>query len=166
MGVGYDFELTVNLREDAPDEIIRCITYVIVGGAGPPEVGADSEVACSGWFDQPFWKWVNSTAPHAGDAVCSFRNVHRYTQQGIQHFAYTLHLRFAARAEVLFELALPFAQWLAQWSSQSECVGYFKGEGTFHPSLLYIHKSELYILPEIEDVPRRVTDGAKLEHRG
>jgi hypothetical protein len=159
MGTRYDFELTVNLKEDVPENVVQIITFLMVPGVEPPvDVPADPFFSHD-WQKYPFASWAKSCDPNAGEAMCSFRRVLRYTQHGIDHYQHTLHLRLCCRAESLYEDGLSFAMWLAKWSDQNECVGQFKGEGSRHPTLLYFHAGELY-LSEVSAAPQRATDGA------
>jgi hypothetical protein len=159
MGTRYDFELTINLKEDIPEGIIRLVAFLMRQGGEPPSEAPDDPFFGCDWRKYPFAAWVTTYDPHAGDAVCSFRRVYRYTLHGEDHYQYTLHLRFCAKLETVVEEGLSFAMWLAKWSDQNECVGHYKGEDSRHPTLLYFHEGELY-LREVSEAPRRATDGA------
>jgi hypothetical protein len=159
MGMRYDFELAANLREDVPDNIIRILTFLLLPGEVAPDDEPDHPFFSYAWRQHPFSKWATSCDPHTGDAVCSFRRVYRYTKCGIDHHQFTVHLRFADKAETVFEIGLAFAMWLALWSDQDEFVGYLKMESKPHPTLLYYHNRELY-LREVAEPPQRATDGA------
>jgi hypothetical protein len=155
----YDFELTANLKEETPDSIVRVIAFLTgQDKEPPPEMADDSFFEGDYWRLNPFAAWATSCDPHAGDAICSFRHIYRYTHRGVDHYRYTLHLRFCDKLEGIFEVALCFAMWLAKWSDQNECVGYYKGEDSRHPTLLYFHDGELYIR-EVSEAPQRATDG-------
>jgi len=154
----YDVELTVNLKEDAPEGILQVLGFLMSDGEGErPEVPEDP-LFDSGWLDDTFATWATGCEPVAGEAICSFRRVYRYTRQSVEHFQYTLHLRFSSKLEPIFEIFLPFAMWLAKWSDQDECVGSYKGEGTRHPSLLYFHDGKLYH-SDVSEPPECTTDG-------
>jgi hypothetical protein len=153
----HDFELTVNLKEEVPDEILDMLTFLL-GHGQQPSIVPDDPFFKGDWARGRFAEWVMEDNPHAGVAVCSFRRVFRFTQNGIDHHRYTLHLRFGGTSRTVFESGIPFAMWLAKWSDQNECVGYFKSELLSHPTLIYFHDNELY-LSEVSQFPRRATDG-------
>jgi len=158
MGSRYDFELTVNLREAVPDEIVRMLAFLLNPGEVAPPTAPDDPFFSDAWQTDPFVNWATETNPHAGDPICSFRRVYRFTVRGVDRHQFTVHLRFAAKLETIAEVALPFAMWLAKWSDQNECVGYYKGEDDRHPTLLYFHDGELY-LRQVTEAPQRAADG-------
>lgn len=165
MGMRYDFELTVNLKEDAPESITRIVAFLLRQGEELPTEVPDDPFFEGDWEKFPFAIWTTSCDPHAGDAICSFRRVLRYTRGGVDHYEHTVHLRFCEKIDTIFETGLLFAMWLAKWSNQNECVGYYKAEDKFHPTLLYFHDGELY-LREVSEPPQRVADGAFLKELG
>jgi hypothetical protein len=158
----YDFERTANLREHAPENVVQILSFLLLPGELAPTEEPDHPFFGYGWKRLPFANWVTSADPHVGDTACSFRRVYRYSQNGVDHHQFTIHLRFVAKAEDVFEVGLPFAMWLALWSDQDEFVGYFKAEDQRHPTLLYFHAQELY-LREVTEPPQRATDGALLQ---
>ena len=160
MGTRYDFELTANLQEDLPENVVRVLTFLLRPGEDSPEEEPNHDFFGSDWRQDPFVNWAAAENPNVGDSACSFRRVLRYTQYGIDHYQYTVHLRFVAKTETVFEVGLPFAMWLALWSDQNEFVGYYKAEHKRHPTLLYFHDRELY-LREATEPPQRATDGAR-----
>jgi hypothetical protein len=161
MGMRYDFELTVNIKEETPENIIRVLAYLMTDEAELP-AGAppDDPFFSEQWAENRFAAWARSCDPHAGDTICSFRRVYRYTHQGVEHYQHTLHLRLSGKLEPIFEVALPFAMWLATWSDQNECVGSYKGEDSRHPTLLYFHDAKLYAR-DVEEPPESVLDGTQ-----
>lgn len=162
MATRYDFELTANLREDAPENVLQMLSFLLRPGEAAPTDEPDHQFFGCDWRREPFTSWATSGDPHAGDPACSFRRVLQYTQYGVDHYQFTVHLRFVAKAETLFEVGLSFAMWLALWCDQNEFVGYFKAENKRHPTLLYFHAQELY-LREVTEAPQRATDGARWE---
>ena len=159
MGDRYDFELTANLREEVPEHVLQMLSFLLCPGGEAPTQVPDHPFFGPGWMRDPFINWASSCDPHMGDTACSFRRVLRYTRHDVDHYQFTLHLRFAAKAETVFEVGLLFATWVAVWSDQNEFVGYFKGEHAIHPTLLYFHDQELYAR-EVTERPQRATDGA------
>ena len=162
MGTRYDLELTVNLKEDVPDDVVRMVAFLLLPNNDPPATAPDDPFFGYAWREEPFVSLATTLDPNAGDAISSFRSVYRYTQHEIEHYQHTLHLRFAAKLETIAEVGLSFAMWIAQWSDQNECVGYYKGEDSRHPTLLYFHDGELY-LREVSEPPQRATDGVRWE---
>jgi len=134
-------------------------SFLLQPGQEAPTVGPDHPFVSGAWRGEPFASWFAEFSPHAGDSVCSFRRVFRYTQYGVDHYQHTVHLRFAAQLETVAEVGLSFAMWVAKWSAHSECVGYYKGEDSPHPTLLYFHDGDLY-LRQVVEPPQRATDGA------
>ena len=159
MGDRYDFELTVNLKEDVPDDVVNMVSFLFLPNQEPPTLAPDEPFFGYDWRKYPFVSWATSADPHAGDAICSFRKVYRFTQKEIDRYQHTLHLRFSDKLEGIFEIGLSFAMWIAKWSDQNECVGYYKGQYSRHPTLLYIHDSEFY-MSKVSETPQRATDGA------
>jgi hypothetical protein len=162
MGTKYDFELTADLSEHVPENVVQILSFLLLPGGLAPTEEPDHPFFGYDWRRHPFASWATGGDPHAGDAACSLRRVYRYSQNGVDHHQLSVHLRFVSKAEEVFEVALPFATWLALWSDQDEFVGYFKAEERRHPTLLYFHAKELY-LREVVEPPQRVTDGALLQ---
>jgi hypothetical protein len=159
MSTRYDFELTATLPEDSPENVVQILSFLLRPGEAAPADEPDHPFFGCNWRQNRFAIWAMTGDPHAGDTACSFRRVHRHTQDGFDHYQFTVHLRFVAGAETIFEVGLSFASWLALWCDQDEFVGYFKAEDKRHPTLLYIHAHELY-LREVTEPPQRATDGA------
>ncbi|HEV3417869.1 MAG TPA: hypothetical protein VG056_13670, partial [Pirellulales bacterium] len=66
MGMRYDLELTVNLKENAPESVVRFVAFLMgESELPPPDVpdhpfGADLSV-------HKFADWATSCEPHAGE---------------------------------------------------------------------------------------------------
>ena len=161
MAARYDFEITVNLREDTPDDVLRVVEFLMTEESREPANLPDDEFFSNDWDWRAyrFVKWVTECDPHAGDAICSFRRAYRFSRSGVDHYQYALHLRCSEKLETIFEVVLPFAMWIAKWSDQNEWVGNYKEESSRHPTLLYIHGGELY-RREVSEPPQRASDGA------
>lgn len=159
MGTRYDFDLTVNLKEDVPDEIVEVVEFLLIPDKQPPAHVPDDPLFSGQWQEYRFANWVHSCEPNAGETICALRNVHRYTQRGVDHYQYTLQLRFAGKLETVVDSGIAFAMWIAKRSDQDGCVGYYRAADARHPTLLYFHDGELYITP-VTEPPRRATDGA------
>ena len=160
MSTAYDFELTINLKLDVPDAVLRVLEFLFIDGKPPPSQVPDHVFFSGPWKKYPYVSWVTEESACAGIGVCALRQrPFRYNASLMQ---YTLHLRGAAKLESIAEDILVFARWVAQWSMQDQCVGYFKSEDQKHPCLLYFHDDELYLL-QVDQPPLRATDGSKWE---
>lgn len=157
MSLHFDFALACYLKPDTPQEVLDTLQYMTRSEdyefGDPP--------------DHPFFKgeyWSNmlqirtGTAHFPGEFGSIFRRTYRYTQADADVYRYTLSFRCHMLEEEFHEKWWAFAQWIAPYSETVGCVGYYREEFDWQPTLIYFRDGKVYVC-EVTQTPLDIQDG-------
>src|SRR5262245_17099578 len=138
MSYHYDFALACDLKADTPQQVIDTLAYMARKADYPYNNPPAHSFFDEGWH----WRYMLQMLPEEtyspGNVGSCFRRAYR--AEGV--YRYTLGFRCWMLDDTFYWAS--FTDWLAPHSETEGCVGYYREEHDWQPTLIYFKSGEVF----------------------
>ncbi len=157
MSLHFDFALACYIKPDTPQQVLDTLQYM----TRTEDYNFDQPPRHP-FFQDEYWrnmlKALMDSTCFPGQFGGTFRRVHRYTQANVEAYRYMLSFRCYMLEDEFHENWWPFAQWIAPYSESTGCVGYYREEFDWQPTLIYFRDGKVYVC-QVTQSPLDIQDG-------
>ncbi len=157
MSLYYEFSMAFDMRPNTPQQVIDTLHHMTRSSLdeldNPPE-----------HFFFKGNKWRNMLQPHSGDPRfpgefgSALRKAYRYTQFGVDVYRHTLCFRCCLLDDDFYDIWWGFCQWIAPHCESVGCVGYYREQSEWQPTLVYFRDEKVYVC-QVQQTPVEIHDG-------
>jgi hypothetical protein len=93
-----------------------------------------------------------------GEVGAVFREAYRWTDRKVEESRYTFSFRCYMLDDEFDEIWWRFCQWIAPYSESTGCIGYYREQQDWQPTLIYFIEGKVHIC-EVDLTPREIGSG-------